>query len=53
MLLVFTEILSHKAPLCIALNFKVARKGLTGEDMEGAVREMMVAFTSKAQENWR
>jgi len=53
MLLVFTEILSRKAPLCIALSFLVAGKGLTGRDMERAVREMIVAFTLKAQENWR
>ena len=48
MLLVFTEILSHTVLLCIALNFMVVGKGLTGKDMERTVRELIVAFTLKA-----
>ena len=48
MLLMFTEILSHKAPLCIALHSTAVGKGLTGKDMERAVREVIVAFTLKA-----
>jgi hypothetical protein len=47
MLLMFTEILSHKAPLCIAINFMVVGKGLAGKDMERTVREMIVAFKLK------
>jgi len=42
------EILSHKGPVCIALNFMVVGKGLAGKDMERTVREMIVAFTVKA-----
>jgi hypothetical protein len=44
----FMDILSHKAPLCTALNVMVVGKGLTGKDMERTVREMIVALTVKA-----
>jgi hypothetical protein len=44
----FTEILPHKASLCVALTFMVVGKGLTGKDMETAVREMVVVYRVKA-----